>query len=127
MKHRIIMDTMTKEEALSKGYSLCGFDKLDYQSLMNIADLSDDEIKERKFLIADKDSITPSISADSIKELLSETIESDWGNDTGDDTEEVYKTIQKLDFSETAKMINEALTKIKCYKLTKIELRAVGG
>jgi hypothetical protein len=26
-----------------------------------------------------------------------------------------------------AKMINNALSKVKCYKLTKIELRAVGG
>ena len=120
------MNTMTKDEALKEGYTLCGFDKVDYQSLMNIADLSDTEISERKILLADKESMSPKISAESIKELLAETIESDWGNDTGDDTEEVYKTVTKLDFESTAKMINDALSKVKCYKLTKIELRAVG-
>jgi hypothetical protein len=59
-----------------------------------------------------------------IKELLAETIESDWGNDTGDDTEEVYRIIMKLDFEATAKMVNDAILKVKCYKLTKIQLIA---
>lgn len=116
------MKTITKENALKEGFTLCGFEKLDYQSLMNIADLSESEIGERKLFLADKESDSPSISAESIREMLAETIESDWGNDTSDDTEEVYKTIMKLDFQETAKMVNDALSKIKCYKLTNIQL-----
>lgn len=116
------METLTKEEAIKEGYTLCGFDKVDYQSLMPITDLSDAEISERKILLADKDSMSPKISADSIKEMLAEAIESDWGNDTGDDTEEVYRAVTKLDFEPIAKIINEALSVIKSYRLTKIQL-----
>lgn len=113
---------MTKEDALKQGYTLCGFDDTEWQCLMNIADLSDSEITESKIFIADKDSISPKISADSIKEILAENIESDWGNDTGDDTEQVYKTVNSLDFEPTAKIINDALSKIKSYRITKIQL-----
>lgn len=118
------MTSLTKEQALDEGYTLCGFADKDYQSLMNIVDMTSDEINNAKLVIADKEPIRPSITAETIKEMIAETMESDWGNDTLDDTEEVYKRINKLDFTETANMVNKSVENVICYRLTKIQLTA---
>jgi hypothetical protein len=116
------MDTLTKKEALERGYEYCGYVRHDFQSLMRIEDLTEEDFKEGRIVLADKESHSPTIAPESIREMIAETMESDWGNDTGDDREDVYREIMKLDFSATAKMINDSVASIKSYKLTKIFL-----
>ncbi len=117
------MKKLTKAEALEQGYTLCGYSKhTDWQSLMSIKDLSDEELSGDELVLASKDFERPTATANWVKELIADSMESDWGGDTGDDTEEVFNAINELDFTTTAEMINKALLDIKSYKLTDIVL-----
>lgn len=115
--------TLTKSEALAQGYTLCGRKgESDYQHLSTIADLNEADFEDGELVLATKEFETPAIAEETIREYLAEMVESDWGNDTGDDTEQVFKVINKLDFSQTADMINKATENIKSYQLTDIVL-----
>lgn len=117
------METITKEEAIKQGYWLCGNSKnTDWQHLLPIEDLTDEEIAKGELVLADTKSESPTTDADWIKELIADAMESNWGNDTGDDTEQVFNAIDKLDFTQTAEMVNKALENIKSYKLTDIKI-----
>ncbi len=117
------MSTLTKEEALKEGYTLCGYPDRDYQHLLSISDTDESDFKIGELCLAEKDGTSPSTDEKDIKEMIADMMESNWGDDTGDDTEEVYKTIMTLDFSQTANMINDALKDKINYKLTSIILK----
>lgn len=115
---------MTVKEAIEEGYEYCGRAGLEYQSLIELKDIPEIDLldHEQHWVLASKDPIKPGITAKEISELIADMMESDWGNDTGDDTEDVYNTVSKLDFEATAKMINDALDFKWCRMLTKIKL-----
>jgi hypothetical protein len=117
---------MTKEEALKEGYTLCGYPEREYQTLIKIADADEEDFKLGELCIAEKEGMKPTADAEGIREMIADMMESNWGNDTGDDTEEVYNTIMKLDFTATANLINDALKDKTSYTLTTIVLKAGG-
>lgn len=121
---KLTIKEMTKEQALKEGYTLCGYPEREYQVLIKIADADEDDFKRGELCVAEKEGMKPVANAETIRELIADMMESNWGNDTGDDTEEVYNTIIKLDFSATANLINDALKDKTSYTLTSIVLKA---
>ncbi len=116
-------DKMTIKEALEAGYTHCGYAGVEYQSLMLIEHVDEDNFEfGGEILIAEKEGLKPIASAEKIREMIADQMESDWGNDTQDDTEEVYNTIIKMDFSDVADRINKALESKQSFLLTNIEL-----
>jgi hypothetical protein len=118
------MTTMNRTEALAAGYEYCGIAGKDYQSLIEIKELQEIDLIDHElvWVLASRDCSRPTIKATDIREMIADNMESDWGNDTGDDTEDVYNAVMKLDFEETAKMINDALSFKWSRTLTKIRL-----
>jgi len=114
--------TLTKQQALEHGYELCGSHKNEWQHLTSVQDLCEDDFNGEQLFLAEKEGDSPTTNSEDIREMIADMMESNWGNDTGDDTEEVYNTIMKLDFSVTADMINKALEFKKSYRLTDISV-----
>lgn len=112
---------LTKQQAIEAGYTHFGYAEREWQCMRDLCDLDDDDYTDDLRLF-EKSGITPSIKSESIKEMIADQMESDWGNDTGDDTEEVFKAVNSVDFSQLAKDINDAVARIKCYRLTNIKL-----
>ena|SRR3990167_4950571 len=120
------MKSLTKQEALKEGYTLCGYSGEEYQTLIKIADVNEEDFKIGEICIAEKEGEHPVTDAKTIREMIADIMESQWGNDTGDDTEDVYNAIMKLDFTATANLINDALKDKTSYELTAIILKADG-
>lgn len=112
---------MTLKQAIEAGYTHFGYANRDWQPIVELSELTDEQYDSDLRLFA-KEFRQPSISAESIKEILADNMESDWGDDTSDDTNQVYDEVNKLDFESTSQMINTALSHIKAFKLTKIKL-----
>lgn len=77
---------------------------------------------KRKIILFSKDSYSPSIDADTIKDLLAEHIAYNHQDETGDDTNNVEDSVRELDFDYVAKMINEKLSTAIYWKATNIQL-----
>jgi hypothetical protein len=117
-----MIQKLTIKEALEQGYTLCGADKGEWTPLHKIESMTEFDFQEEKIMIAEKEYDSPTINANSIRDMIAESMESNWGNDTGDDTEQVYDEVMKLDFTQCAEMVNKALEGIKSYELSDIEL-----
>lgn len=114
---------LTIKQAVEKGYTSCGYEDAEFASLMKISKLTGEEFETGKIVLAEiKPFYTPSIKPDTIAEMLAEFISSENGENTNDDTDNVYDTVNGLDFSATADMVNKALGGCKYYALTDIEL-----
>lgn len=128
------MDKLTIKQAIAEGYTLCGVDGPEYQSLTRIEDLTSDEIlfdytgKGRRLLLANKE---PRIHTTSAKDLMDQAID-DYYNDedfSQDDTGEIDRAIRKEKelFEEFATKLNAIYATKGIYMLTKIELVPDGG
>lgn len=115
------LQELTKKQAIEAGYTYFGFANKEWQTCLQLDDLTDDQY-DKDLRLFDKESITPRITEKQIKETIADQMQSDWYDDSGDDTEDVFNAISSVDFSEIVKSINEAVSKIKCYRLTKIKL-----
>lgn len=114
---------LTVKEAIDQGYIYFGQDKGEFQHLHRIENISDADFEFGPIMLAEKDSYyTPSISSEEIAETLADIVYSQCGDETGDDTDEVYDIVKALDFTDAAERINNALVKKKYYKLTNIQL-----
>jgi hypothetical protein len=114
--------TLTVAEAIAQGYTRYGRANLDYQHLHDIDDITEDDFTEELRLTEKESFYTPSISAEDLAELVAEHIECQNDDMTGDDTNEVYNIIKKLDFEPISKVINKALEDKKFWRLTDIKL-----
>lgn len=121
-KLKIMNTEMTIKEAISQGYDYCGKHANEWQSLTPIEDLKDIDIADGDLYLADKEGSTFKFGKDQIAELLSDVIGDNESQETGRDTEDIYDAIKAIDFSETEKLINDALSKHRSYKLTDIKL-----
>lgn len=113
---------LTIKEALEQGYTLCGPNKGEWIHLLRISEMSPMDFDKEKVFIASKDFTTPTMDMKRLREMIADVMESDWGNDTGDDTEQVYRTINKMDMTHFCNQLNGSLENIKSYTLTDIEL-----
>jgi hypothetical protein len=117
---------LTVKEALEQGYTKCGEELQEWQSLYEVSDFSNpaefEEHYNRKMVLFSKDAYHPSIDADTIKDLLAEHIACNHADESGDDTENVEDSVRELDFEATAKMINDKLQSVDYWKATDIEL-----
>lgn len=113
---------LTRKEALEEGFTKCGYADREWQSVMNISDLIDDDFSDNIIILAHKESSCPSISKEDIIDLLAENISERHSDEFGDDTDGVYDIVRSIDFEPTAKMINEALSNYQYWMMTDITL-----
>lgn len=120
------MEKLTVKEALEQGFTKCGYEAQEWQSLWDVIDFSNsqefDEHYNRKMVLFSKDAYHPSIDADTIKDLLAEHIACNHADESGDDTDNVEDSVRDLDFESTAKMINDRLQSVDYWKATNIQL-----
>lgn len=120
------MEKLTVKEALEQGYTKCGYELAEWQTLQDVEDfLNPEEFEDwgnRKMVLFSKDSYSPSIDAETIKDLLAEHIACNHADETGDDTDNVEDSVRELDFESVAKMINEKLSTTSYWKATDIQL-----
>lgn len=116
------MESLTIKEALKQGYTHCGSSSKEFQMLDTLESITDEDIREDTVL-ADKKSTSPLIDADQIKEMIAEQMEESHSQDTGDDTNQVYDTVMKLDFSKTAEFVNKELEVVRHWFLTDVKLK----
>lgn len=116
------MEQLTVKEAIEQGYQWYVYASDGYQSLKEITDDDIDWDRDDIWLV-DKEPIhCPVPKAKDIAELLADQIASDWGSETGDDTDDVYDAVMACDFTETVKMLEQALVKKVYYHQSKIKL-----
>jgi hypothetical protein len=122
-------NTMTLSEAIAQGYKLCGYADRGYQSLVHIDDLTDEDVEnaiedgEPYVLFTKEPSYVPSISAETIAEMVTEHIESEYAFNTGDDdTTKVEYVMKEVDFEAVTSAINQAVSALKSYTSTDITL-----
>jgi len=119
---------LTIKEAIKEGYTLCGEDGREWQSLTRIEDLTDDEIVEtnskgKKLVLADKE---PRVHVVSAKDLRDQAIDDyyndeDFSQDDSMDIEHLFQKELPL-FEEYAAKLNAIYAKKEVWILTKIEL-----
>jgi hypothetical protein len=116
--------TITIKEALSEGYRLCGIQSNEFQCLSEIKNLTDEDLanSENDYYLADKHGDCYSFNKDEISELLAETISVNESEDTGRDTDEIYKAIKAINFKNTQLELDKVLSQFVTYKLTDIKL-----
>lgn len=117
---------LTVKEALEQGYTKCGYELAEWQTLLEVSDFANpaefEEHWNKKMVLFSKNEYHPSIDADTIKELLAEHIAINHADETGDDTDNVEDSIKELDFEPTAKLINEKLQSVSYWTATNIQL-----
>lgn len=114
---------LTVKEALEQGYIYFAKDQGEFQHLHRIEGITEADFEDGPQMLAEKDSYyTPAVSSEEIAETLADIVYSQCGDETGDDTDDVYDIVKSLDFTDAANRINEALKYKKYYKLTSIQL-----
>jgi hypothetical protein len=113
---------LTIKEALEQGYTKCGYDSTEWQSLMEIEEMNPVDFEQQKIVLADKQSNYSSVDQDDVRGSLADIISYRRSDETNDDTSNVYDTIMSLDFTSTVTQINEALKAHPYWFMTKIEL-----
>lgn len=113
---------LTKSQALSEGYTHYGYEDEGYQALHDLHDYSEFEPEYKTSLLAERDDISPSTSEVDLKSMVANYLADQWCDETFDDTNEVRDIILKLDFSDIAGKLNQALETKKYYKLSNILL-----
>lgn len=114
-------ETITKEEALKQGFTHCTSRNDEWSTLEKIEDINDQDIEEGYYL-SDKEEFHPEITAKEISEILADKIQDDWREKTMDDTEGVYESVETIDFTKTADMINRVLKNHNCRISTQVKI-----
>lgn len=114
------MERLTIKEALEQGYTHFGYKGLEYQTINELSDITDEDI-ERGVCLFSKEYTTPTCEED-IQTFVADHIQDNWSAETQDDTNDVYQAIMAIDLSDIAKRINNVLQDKKYYTLTDIEL-----
>jgi len=111
------MKTITIEEAINQGYTLAGVQGRDWQQGIPLAELNSEDLKLQVWCPFSKEFRTPGMDEESIKEMIADAIETNWSEDTGDDTEEVYKLIISVDFQPLLDKIKEKVKEVQAFSL----------
>ncbi len=111
---------LTPQQAIEQGYVHFGYKGLEYQTLNDLSDITDEDI-ERGVCLFSKDYTTPTCQED-IQTFLADHIQDNWSFETQDDSNDVYEAIMAIDLSDIADRINKVLQDKKYYILTDIEL-----
>lgn len=119
-------DKLTVKEALQLGFTKCGEALQEWQTILEVTDFINPyefvEHWNRKIVLFSKDSYSPGIDADTIKDLLAEHIACQHEDESGDDTSNVEDSVREIDFEPIAQIINDKLQSIQYWKATDIEL-----
>jgi hypothetical protein len=107
-KLKVIMKTITVKEALEQGYTLCGYEDLEMQSLKNIDNLEEEDFEPHYgyLCVANKESNSASISSEELTEWLTDRYYDTEGN-PDDDTKDM-----ELCFKEKTDIIDEFVSKM---------------
>lgn len=119
------MTKLTISEALAEGYTLCGYSGRDYQSLMNVADMTkaDFEQSEGKIVLAEKEPMHHKIGPDALIEFAVEDYfnNDEFSIDDTNDMEDLMKKNKSM-FDEFAEKLNVIYREKDFYRITDIEL-----
>lgn len=114
---------LTVKEALEQGYRLYVYsDTHEFSNALSINKPGYIQWERGPMLLEKEPSLRPYISKETIAEILSEHVYSDWGDRSGDDNDELADIVQKLDYTPVATMVNDAVSKIHAYEVTDIKL-----
>lgn len=114
------MDKLTIPQALEQGYLFFGYKGIEYQTLNDLSDITQEDI-DRGVCLFSKEYTSPSCE-ENIKEFIADHIQDQWSAETNDDTSDVYDAIMSIDLSDIASRVNKVLEDKKYYTLTDIEL-----
>lgn len=116
-------EILTVSEALKLGYTTYGYENRDFQHTMKIQNLKPIDFEDGKLLLFGiEPSFVPNIDAETISELIAYHVYSQNGDNTNDDTNDVYDSVKEIDFSSIVDVVNEKLQKHKYYNFTNIQL-----
>lgn len=119
-------NTLTLQEAIQEGYSAFIYANDGWQAIKMLNEYQlDDDIdwtRDDIYLVQKEGQNPAGLSAEEIAEMLAENIQCSHSDETGDDTDDVYDAIKRLDFSDVSEKINEALAGIFYYRQTNIHL-----
>lgn len=117
------MEKMTKSEAIKKGYTRYGIEGRDFQSLNDIADMTDEDFNDPrgKLVLAGTEENHVSIDADSLRDMVTDNLMDN--NEFMDDTDEIPNLLKsEINWDEMAEKINAVCKKRPYWFLTDIEL-----
>jgi hypothetical protein len=114
--------TLTKAKAVELGYTLCGYEGIEEQTLIDLGQVSSEDYVNGVLMLAEKEGIRPIIKPDTLAEVISEHIYSDWAEINEPDAEQVYQKVKSMDFTDMAEKINKRIESHVCYVLTDIRL-----
>jgi len=118
------MKKLTVKEALEQGYTKCAFANTDPIILMSIEKLHPDDWKKadqyRGILLAEKESYPFTISAEKIKELVSDYLVNQ--DEVYDEDAELAELADEADYETIAADINQRMSKKRWWNMTDILL-----
>lgn len=114
---------LTVAEALKQGYEYFVYANGDqWQSLGQISDTKNINWNSTP-MITEKEGIPVSIpSAEDLADLISEHIQGQWDDETGDDTNDVSDAIKSIDFTDLRQKMEVALADKHYYRSSGIKL-----
>lgn len=94
---------MTVKEALNNGYTKCGIEGEQWQTLMNVEEV--DFEQDKVIVLAGIEEEQPTITDVDFKELIGDYL-NDPDNCGGRDDDEIYDAVEEMDFSKIVDKIN---------------------
>ncbi|MVZ67412.1 hypothetical protein GQF61_16275 [Sphingobacterium sp. DK4209] len=120
------MERLTIKEALEQGYThfAYGHPSNGFQSLHELSELTDDDIKDSELYLAGKHTFRPcGLTNEELKELIAEHIWVNHEDNTGDDTDTIYDAIKEIDFQDVSERIEKVLDQYNSFRyVTEIRL-----
>lgn len=118
------MEQLTLNQALEQGYTHFGYSDDGYQPMNDLTDFDAEQATGKECLFS-KEFRSPSVDAESLRELIADDTENNWDADIDDDTSDVLHIINSMPihhFEALAKEINDELSRKHYYSLTDIKL-----
>lgn len=112
----------TAKKAIKEGFEYAGQKANDFQRLVLIKDLTEEDIKEGNYYLASVNKTVPNIKESSLVDLISNEIEGEWYDITRDDDSGIPTALQDLDLKKVVEEINEKLSHIWYRTMTEIKL-----
>ena len=113
---------LTVKQAIAEGFEKCGFAGHEWQNLMDISEVTEDDFNHGKIELAEK---TPNHYAIDWTEFRDRALDGYFDSDTGDDDAKDIEMLLdeiKPEFEALAAKVNEQFLKRPWWTLTSIEL-----
>jgi len=115
-------ETLTMEQAIENGYT--HFIEEEGESIVKFSSIKEEDrqyFREKKYFIVDmKTPLNYTISADTIKELISEYVGK--LDEMADEDEKLFAIADEQDYSKLAEELNAKFSAVKYYKPSEIEV-----